>query len=209
MPRCVRNWPTPSRLMTSDSTSRTAMLVARNRTMRFIFRGLLSNPSYWGSPGAAQEGASVPLRGEPAACGRELAALLRPELRVAQVEARHRLDDRRGNRQPAEPLVVRRHHVPRRVGGCRMADHVLVGLHVFLPVAALAHVRGRELPVLVRVVQPLEKAPFLLGARHVQEELEEQEAVACEIALEIGDVLEALLPDVLADHLRWQLLLRQ
>jgi hypothetical protein len=36
IPSAVRNWPTPSTLRMMDSTTRTAMLVARNSTMRFM-----------------------------------------------------------------------------------------------------------------------------------------------------------------------------
>jgi hypothetical protein len=43
----------------------------------------------------------------------------------------------------------------------------------------------------------------------VQEELEDQRAVACEIVLEVADVLESMLPDLLRDQTGRQLLARE
>ena len=84
------------------------------------------------------------------------------------------VDDRRGHDQAREPLVVGGHDVPRRVRRAVCADRVLVGRHVVVPVRALAHVAGRELPVLLGLVEPLQEALLLLLARDVEEELEDQ-----------------------------------
>jgi hypothetical protein len=73
-------------------------------------------------------------------------------------------------------------------------------------VGPLLHVPGRELPVLLRLVDALEEAPLLLVARDVQEELADQHAVARQVAFECADVLVAVVPDILAEKLRWQLL---
>ena len=46
----------------------------------------------------------------------------------------------RRHHQPGEPLVVGRDHVPGRLGAAGVADHVLVGVHVFVPELALGDV---------------------------------------------------------------------
>jgi hypothetical protein len=48
-------------------------------------------------------------------------------------------------------------------------------------VGALAHVVGRELPVLLRTLEPLEEAALLLVAGDVEEELADDDAVAGEV----------------------------
>ena len=65
-----------------------------------------------------------------------------------------------------------------------VADHVLVGVHVVVPVLALPRVRAGELPVLLGLVEALEEALLLLLARHVEEELQDDVAVAGEVALD-------------------------
>src|SRR5205085_7123522 len=52
-----------------------------------------------------------------------------------------------------------------------------------------------ELPPLRRLVQPGEEATALLILRHVEEELDDRDAVARKVMLEAADVLETLLPD--------------
>ena len=118
----------------------------------------------------------------------------------------HRIDDHRGHDQPREPLVIGGHHEPRRVAGGGVADHLLVGPHVLVPVRAFAHVTRSKLPVLLRLVEPLEKSLSLLLARHVQEELADDSPVAGQVALEVADVLEALVPDPRRHELRRELL---
>src|SRR6202012_4428621 len=67
---------------------------------------------------------------------------------------------------------------------------------------ALGDVAHRELPVLRRLLQAVEKAfaLFLLG--DVEEELQDHSALSRQIALKGSDVLEALAPDVLGDKFR-------
>src|SRR5512134_2104582 len=136
----------------------------------------------------------------------QLPALVLVHLRIVEVERSERLDDGGADYDARKPLVVRRHHVPRRVLGRRLPDHLLIRRHVVLPVAALARIGRREFPVLVRIVEPLQETAFLLAAPDVQEELADQDAVAGEVALEVADVLEALAPDALAYQLLRQLL---
>src|SRR5262249_28159129 len=90
-----------------------------------------------------------------------------------------------------------------------VADRVFVGRHVVVPGLSFLRVVLRELPVLLRLLDPFEEPPSLLLLRDVEEELADDDAVPREVALEVADVPEALLPDVLRDDLRWQLLLRQ
>ena len=82
----------------------------------------------------------------------------------------------------------------------RLADGVLVGRHVIVPVLALGDVTHVEFPALGGLVEPREQPPALLVLGDVQEELEHDGAVAGEVTLEGADVLEAFLPDVLADE---------
>jgi hypothetical protein len=56
---------------------------------------------------------------------------------------------------------------------------------------------------------PLEEAALLLLLRDVQEELQDHESLAREVALEGPDVLEAVVPDSLADERPRQLLARE
>src|ERR1700751_1119841 len=65
--------------------------------------------------------------------------------------------DRRGC-QAAEPLMVGRHYTPRPPLRARLAQHDVEGLPVLVPVAPLPHITGRELPVLIRMVDALEEA---------------------------------------------------
>src|SRR5262245_59906726 len=137
-------------------------------------------------------------------CRREGLQLLRTDLGILEPQRSQRLDDRGGDDQASEPLVVGRYDVPGRMLRRGIADHVLVGLHVVVPVLALLDVAGRELPVLFGVLEPFQKALLLLLPGDVQEELTDDDAVARRIALEAPDVTEPSLPDVLGDDVRRQ-----
>ena len=130
-------------------------------------------------------------------------------LRIFELEPVQRLHQRRRHHHAREPLVVGRHHVPRRFGAAGLADRFLVGRHVFRPQLALGDVAQRELPALVRLVDAVEEALALFLARDVEEELEDQRAVAREMLLEGADIVEAVLPDVLAAELSRQPLSRR
>jgi len=86
------------------------------------------------------------------------------------------------------------------------ADHVLVGRHVARPQLALVDILHREFPSLRRLLEPVEKTAALLLLGDVEKELEDQYAVAREVALEGAHVVEAVLPDVLVDETLRQLL---
>jgi hypothetical protein len=68
----------------------------------------------------------------------------------------------------------------------------------------LGDVTQRELPAFVRLLQTCEQSPALLLLRNMKKKLEHECAVACEVAFESTDVLEAVRPNVLADQLRWK-----
>src|SRR5215470_3064344 len=141
------------------------------------------------------------------AAGAQLFQLLRADARVCEIEICERLDDRRSHHEPREPLVVCGDYEPRRMfrGGC--PNGLLIGRHVVRPEGALAHIGRRELPMLVRFVEPAEESLLLLAARHVQEELEHDQTLMAQVPLEMRDVGQSLLPDVLARAGRRQLLL--
>ena len=119
------------------------------------------------------------------------------------------VDDRRGDDDAREFLVVGGHHHPWRVWGRRVPDHVLVGRLVVVPVVALFQIARGELPVLFRHVQPLEKPRLLLFLRDVQEELADDVTVTGHVALETVDVFEPFFPDPLRDELWRQLRIPQ
>src|SRR5438552_18031691 len=95
---------------------------------------------------------------EQAADGLQFLAPLAIEPRILQAQAAQRVDDDLRNDQPRIRLVVRGHHVPRCVALAGGAQASLVGLHIVLPVAALLDVGHAEFPVLLGIVDALEKA---------------------------------------------------
>src|SRR5262245_42182422 len=121
---------------------------------------------------------------------------------IGEVEALDRLHDRGGDDQPGEPLVVGRHHEPRRALGCGRPDRLLVRVHVVLPEPALAHVGRGELPVLVWPIEPLHEPLALLLPRDVEEELEDDGSLPGQVVLEVRDVGQPLVPDALRHELR-------
>ena len=90
---------------------------------------------------------------------------------------------------------------------CRIMSSI--GGHVFVPELALGNVVHGKFPALGRLLDAVEEALALLVPRDVEKEFQDQRAVAREMPLEGADVLEALLPDVLADELLRQLLTLQ
>ncbi len=69
-----------------------------------------------------------------------------------------------------------------------------------VPELALGDVVHGELPALGRLIDAVEKALALFVLRDVEEELQDQRAVARQMPLEGADVVETLLPDILADE---------
>src|SRR6516162_4352322 len=110
---------------------------------------------------------------EVRAQGLEFLLLLSVDRRVGEVEFLHRFHNGRGDHEPSKPFVVCRHHVPRSMFRGGSPNRFLERAHVVAPELALGHVRGREFPMFVWLVEALHKALLLLFARQVQEELED------------------------------------
>ena len=117
-----------------------------------------------------------------------------------QVELFERGDDRRADYHPREPFVVGRHHMPWRHRRRSVADDVLIDRLVSRPQRALGDVPHRELPVFGRLLQPLQKALALFLFGDVEKEFQDHGAVARQIALHRGNVLEAFAPDIAGDQ---------
>src|SRR6266851_7928376 len=77
---------------------------------------------------------------------------------IARVDLDQCLRDHRRRADSREPLVVGRDDMPGRPLGARMRQHVGEGVLVVIPVPALPDIAGREFPVLLRQVDPLEEA---------------------------------------------------
>ena len=88
-----------------------------------------------------------------------------------------------------------------------MSDQILIGGHVPVPQRALGDVGHRKFPVLRRLLEPVEKPLALLLFRDVEEEFQDHGAIARKVALERGNVLEPLAPDVPGHAFRRELLL--
>ena len=93
---------------------------------------------------------------------------------------------------------------PARVEVCRIMSWYAA--MVSRPQRALGDVAHRELPVLRGLFQPVEKALALLLPGNVEEEFQDHRAVAREITLDRGNVLEPFAPDILGHQLRRNLL---
>src|SRR3954451_23332646 len=87
-----------------------------------------------------------------------------------------------------------------------MADRVLISVHVFVPALALGNIAHFELPALRRFIEPREETITLLLLGHVQEEFQDQRAVARQMTLEVPDARVALVPDILAEDSFGQML---
>ncbi len=79
-----------------------------------------------------------------------------------------------------------------------MANHVFVGVHVFIPVFAFVNVGLRKLPVLFRLIKTRKETAALLLFRNVEKKLSDYGAIAREITLEIGNVFKPIFPDLLS-----------
>src|SRR6202050_4055438 len=129
--------------------------------------------------------------------------------RVCGVDRAQRRHQDRSGGQAAEPLVVGGHDVPGRPPGAGMGQHVVEGLLVFVPVAPLPDVAGRELPVLVRMIDPLEEPSGLLFPGQVEHDLDDVDAVTGQVAFPVVDLPVAAGPDVVLAVLRGQMFRRE
>src|SRR5215831_21088525 len=126
-------------------------------------------------------GRALRLAGQCRAHCRQFLLLRRVDLRVGEIEPLHRFHNRGGDNEPCKPLLVGGHHEPGRVLRCGGADSFFVCALVVAPELAFVHVRSGELPVLLGSVEALQKALLLFLARHVQEELEDDDSLTREV----------------------------
>jgi hypothetical protein len=75
----------------------------------------------------------------------------RTNLRIVKIQRGKSVYHRRCHNYAREPLVVRRHHVPRRILRRRLANRLFVCLHVLIPKTALFGIVRREFPILSRM----------------------------------------------------------
>src|SRR4029077_4189765 len=90
-----------------------------------------------------------------------------------------------------------------------LPDRLFIGVHVVIPKPTLLGVVEREFPVLVRVIEPLQKTLLLLPFGNVKEEFHHNRSVAKQVTLERADVLESLFPDAFRDAFRGELWSRE
>ena len=111
------------------------------------------------------------------------------------------VDDDGGDGEVAIPLVVGGDDEPRGMLAAGGGEDVVVGIHVPGPELALVNVGVGELPVFFRVVDAGLEAAGLFVAGDVEIELEDEDVVVGEEALELVDVFEAAVGDVAGDEL--------
>src|SRR5262249_46243287 len=89
-----------------------------------------------------------------------------------------------GNGEMCEPLLVGRHDKPGRIRPAGLADHVLVGVLIFVPELALGDIAHRKLPALTGLFDAGKEPLALLFFRDVEEEFQDQRAIARQMMLE-------------------------
>ena len=119
-------------------------------------------------------------------------------LGIMHVQALHRLDDDARDDESRVVLVIGRHHVPRRGLRAGSAQTVLVNLDVLVPELSLAEVGLTEFPILVRLIDPCQKAFSLLLLREMEVEFEDTGSVALEVILQVDDETVPPLPNCFA-----------
>ena len=112
---------------------------------------------------------------------------LRVRLRIAHCESLQRVEDDLGDDQTGVFLVVGGNHIPRRRAGARLAQALRIGFGVFVPEFALLEIRVAEFPVLLGVVDALEKTPALLLPREVEKDFDDTGSVDVEAPLKVVD----------------------
>src|SRR5215469_3404837 len=86
---------------------------------------------------------------------------------ITQIEVLQRMNNRRGHHQARVPFLVCRHHVPWR-GRCRrLLDHFFVCAHVIVPSSPLQQVGIGKFPVLLGLIEAIEKPLLLFFLRDI------------------------------------------
>ena len=125
----------------------------------------------------------------------QLPPTFRGSLGIGHFKFIERIKDNLGDNQPGIVLVVSRNDVPGRVMGACRVQASLINLHVMLPVFSLVNVREAEFPVLVRLINALEKSLSLFVLRQVEEDLDDLGAVMVEMLLQVHDGMIPLFPN--------------
>ncbi len=125
----------------------------------------------------------------------ELFQLIFRQRRVAGIQFAHGVINERTHRQPHEPFVIGGNDVPGRPLRAGRLQHLLIGLLIFVPVLAFFDVTPGELPVFLRLVDPIQKPLFLFFLGYVQEALQNVGPIFGHVFFEVVDLLETLLPD--------------
>src|SRR5215469_435962 len=163
-----------------------------------------------GSKGSAVlAGLALGLASQCGAHPRQFLLLRRVDLWVCEIQLLYRFHNRGGDNKPRKPLFVGWHHEPRRVLRCGGANSLFVCPHVVVPELTFLDVGSRELPVLLGSIETLQKAFLLFLARHLEEELEDDDSLTSEVILEMLDIGEPLVPYALPDKRPGHLLLLQ
>ena len=128
----------------------------------------------------------------------EAARLVGRQFRRLVAELGDGLGDDPGHERARHPLVsagTTHHGAHLRAG---VSQHLLERVLIRVPVLAFFEVAERELPVLGGILEPFREAIALLVLRDVEEELQDQRAVADQMPLEAVDVVVAVFPEALA-----------
>src|SRR6185295_5581287 len=80
---------------------------------------------------------------------------------IVEVQTAELLEHHPPHGQPRKPFSIRRYDMPRRPLAAGVVEDIFVGLHVVVPTRPFLDVTNRELPILICLINPLEK-PFLL-----------------------------------------------
>jgi len=70
-------------------------------------------------------------------------------------------------------------------------------MHVLRPVFPLVNVRRTEFPVLIGLIDALQKSLFLLLFRQMKEELDDPSAVSMQMLLQVNEGTKSVTPEVL------------
>src|SRR5688572_1062157 len=117
--------------------------------------------------------------------------------RVAQVERLEGIDHEARYQIVARLLVIGGHDIPGCPGRAAFSQCVSIGFGVVVPECSLIEVSGPELPILLRIRQPIEQALTLLFRRYVQKELQNLRSGEIERSLEVVDLCVAGRPHLL------------
>src|SRR5664279_1705539 len=98
-------------------------------------------------------------------------------LGIGHLQVLERGKDNLGNNQSGILLVIGRDDIPGRVLGAGRVQASLKRLHILLPVLPLMNVREAELPVLLRIINPLAESLALFVLREMEEDLDNLGAV--------------------------------